>query len=132
ISTPRSRSCRARCSSAPIIRARSTSSAWPTRGAATRPTPSRRSSARRRRGDDDAAVDAYRAALDAGIGDSGMRAEIYRGLGSVYLRQRRYDKAVRELRKAVAATPDDAETQGLLGRALYLKGDYDTARVCLE
>jgi len=86
----------------------------------------------RRRGDDDAAVDAYRAALDAGVGDSGMRAEIYRGLGSVYLRQRRYDKAVRELRKAVAATPDDAETQGLLGRALYLKGDYDTARVCLE
>jgi small GTP-binding protein len=86
----------------------------------------------RRRGDDDAAVDAYRAALDAGVGDSAMRAEIYRGLGSVYLRQRRYDKAVRELRKAVAATPDDAETQGLLGRALYLKGDYDTARVCLE
>jgi small GTP-binding protein len=86
----------------------------------------------RRRGDDDSAVDAYRAALDAGVGDSTMRAEIYRGLGSVYLRQRRYDKAVRELRKAVAATPDDAETQGLLGRALYLKGDYDTARVCLE
>ncbi|HEX6837966.1 MAG TPA: tetratricopeptide repeat protein [Polyangia bacterium] len=86
----------------------------------------------RRRGDDEAAVDAYRAALDAGVGDSAMRAEIYRGLGTVYLRQRRYDKAVRELRKAVAATPDDAETQGLLGRALYLKGDYDTARVCLE
>jgi small GTP-binding protein len=86
----------------------------------------------RRRGDDDSAIDAYRAALDAGVGDSAMRAEIYRGLGSVYLRQRRYDKAVRELRKAVAATPDDAETQGLLGRALYLKGDYDTARVCLE
>ena len=85
-----------------------------------------------RRGDDDSAVDAYRAALDAGVGDSAMRAEIYRGLGSVYLRQRRYDKAVRELRKAVAATPDDTETQGLLGRALYLKGDYDTARVCLE
>ncbi len=86
----------------------------------------------RRRGDDDGAVDAYRAALDAGVGDSAMRAEIYRGLGSVYLRQRRYDKAVRELRKAVAATPDDTETQGLLGRALYLKGDYETARVCLE
>ena len=86
----------------------------------------------RRRADDDSAVDAYRAALDAGVGDSTMRAEIYRGLGSVYLRQRRYDKAVRELRKAVAATPDDVETQGLLGRALYLRGDYDTARVCLE
>jgi tetratricopeptide (TPR) repeat protein/GTPase Era involved in 16S rRNA processing len=86
----------------------------------------------RRRGDDEGAVDAYRAALDSGIGDSAMRAEIYRGLGSVYLRQRRFDKAVRELRKAVAATPDDAETQGLLGRALYLRGDYDTARVCLE
>ena len=86
----------------------------------------------RRRGDDDAAIDAYRAALDSGVGDSSMRAEIYRGLGTVYLRQRRYDKAVRELRKAVAATPDDAETQGLLGRALYLRGDFDTARVCLE
>ncbi|MDB4964550.1 MAG: Dynamin family protein [Myxococcales bacterium] len=86
----------------------------------------------RRRGDDDSAIDAYRAALDAGVGDSQTRAEIYRGMGSVYLRQRRFDKAVRELRKAVAATPDDAETQGLLGRALYLRGDYDTARVCLE
>ncbi|HEY2746738.1 MAG TPA: tetratricopeptide repeat protein [Polyangia bacterium] len=85
----------------------------------------------RRRGDDDGATEAYRAALEVG-GDAAMRAEIYRGLGSVYLRQRRYDKAVRELRKAVAATPDDTETQGLLGRALYLKGDYDTARVCLE
>jgi small GTP-binding protein len=86
----------------------------------------------RRRGDDEAAIDAYRAALDSGMSDSQVRAEVYRGLGGVYLRQRRYDKAVRELRKAVAATPDDPETQGLLGRALYLRGDYDTARVCLE
>ena len=39
---------------------------------------------------------------------------------------------MRELRKAVAATPDDAETQGLLGRALYLRGDDHTARLCLE
>lgn len=85
-----------------------------------------------RRGDGDAAIEAYRTALDAGVGDSGLRAEIYRGLGAVYLQQRRYDKAVRELRKAVAATPDDAATQGLLGRALYLRGDWDTARLCLE
>jgi small GTP-binding protein len=86
----------------------------------------------RRRGERDAAVDAYRAALDFGVGEPTTRAEIYRGLGTVYLAQGRYDKAVRELRKAVAATPDDAETQGLLGRALYLRGDHDTARLCLE
>ena len=97
---------RAPSSCGPIIRARSTCSASPTRGAATTTDAiggaraggdgaarGRRSpgfaeawlalaDVHRRRGDDDAAIDAYRAALDAGVGDSAMRAEIYRGLGA--------------------------------------------------
>jgi small GTP-binding protein len=86
----------------------------------------------RRHGDTSAAVDAYRAALDAGITDPQLRADVYRGLGAAYLGDHRYDKAIRELRKAVASLPDDAEAQALLGRALFLSGDLDTARVCLE
>jgi tetratricopeptide (TPR) repeat protein/GTP-binding protein EngB required for normal cell division len=86
----------------------------------------------RDRGDLGAAEDAYRAALDGDLGDSALRAEVYRGLGAVYLAAHRYDKAVRELRKAAASLPDDAEAQALLGRALQLRGDLDAARVCLE
>jgi tetratricopeptide (TPR) repeat protein/GTP-binding protein EngB required for normal cell division len=86
----------------------------------------------RRRGDLDAASDSYRQALDLGVNDPALRGEIYRGLGAAYLSARRYDKAVRELRKAVASLPDDLEAQSLLGRALYLRGDLDAARLTLE
>jgi small GTP-binding protein len=85
----------------------------------------------RRHGDLEAAADSYRAALDQGVDDS-TRGEVYRGLGAVYLSTHRYDKAVRELRKAVASLPDDPEAQALLGRALFLRGDLETARICLE
>jgi small GTP-binding protein len=86
----------------------------------------------RRRGELEAAGDAYRAALDQGVSDGATRGEVYRGLGAVYLGSHRHDKAVRELRKAVASLPDDPEAQALLGRALFLRGDLDAARVSLE
>src|SRR6185436_2988774 len=86
----------------------------------------------RRKGDWEAAADSYRAALDQGIDDNATRGEVYRGLGAVYLATHRHDKAVRELRKAVASLPDDPEAQALLGRSLFLRGDLETARLCLE
>jgi len=86
----------------------------------------------RRRGDWEAAADSYRAALDEGLDDNATRGEVYRGLGAVYLASHRYDKAVRELRKAAASLPEDPEAQALLGRSLFLRGDLDAARVCLE
>ena len=80
----------------------------------------------------DEAAEAYRRALDAGPTDPDVRAEAYRGLGAAHLHAGRFDRAVRELRKAVASAPDEVHAQTLLGRALLGKGDYDTARVCLE
>ena len=85
----------------------------------------------RRGGDLDAAEDSYRTALQAGISDSVLRGEVYRGLGAIYLSTRRLDKSVRELRKAAASLPNDVEAHALLGRALYLRGDLDGARVAL-
>jgi small GTP-binding protein len=81
--------------------------------------------------DYEAAADSYRAALEGEL-DNASRGEVYRGLGAIYLSTHRYDKAVRELRKAVASLPDDAEAQALLGRSLFLRGDLETARICLE
>jgi len=86
----------------------------------------------RRRGEVVAAGEAYRQALESGVDDARVRGEVYRGLGAIYLRERRLDKAVRELRKAAASLPDDGEAQALLGRALYERGDLDTARLSLE
>ncbi len=87
---------------------------------------------RRRAGRMDAAAESFRKAIEKGLGGEQARGEAYRGLGAAYLAAGRLDKAVRELRKAAAQLPDDAEAQGLLGRALLLRGDLDAARLCLE
>jgi tetratricopeptide (TPR) repeat protein len=59
-------------------------------------------------------------------------AEIYRALGEVHLREGAYDRAVRELRKAVAADEKEPEGHALLGQALLLAGDRERARAALE
>jgi tetratricopeptide (TPR) repeat protein len=87
---------------------------------------------RRRQGRTEAAAETFRKALEAGVADGALRGEACRGLGAAYLELGRLDRAVRELRKAVAQLPDDIESQGLLGRALAQRGDLDAARVCLE
>jgi tetratricopeptide (TPR) repeat protein/GTPase SAR1 family protein len=86
----------------------------------------------RRKGRLDEAQESFRRALAAGLADALLRGELYRGLGAIHLARGRDDKAVRELRKAAAALPDDGETQVLLGRALGRRGDLDGARLCLE
>jgi tetratricopeptide (TPR) repeat protein/GTPase SAR1 family protein len=85
----------------------------------------------RRRGQLLESAAAFRAALGGGLSEASARHVAYRGLGVVYLAEQQVDKAVRELRKAVASAPDEPEAQALLGRALFLQGDLDTARICL-
>ncbi|HEY3354715.1 MAG TPA: dynamin family protein [Polyangia bacterium] len=82
-------------------------------------------------GDLPAARAALRRALDAAPARPDLLPDIYRGLGEVHLREGAVDKAVRELRKAAAAT-EDPEVHALLGQALRLAGDPDRARLALE
>lgn len=94
----------------------------------------------RRAGDPDAAAESYRAALPL-LGDAHERAAVERALGATYLLLGQLDKAVRELRKAVSAMPEDAAAQGLLGQALVQSAQkrgepaggptYEAARQCL-
>lgn len=94
-----------------------------------------------REGDLEAAAERYRTTLPL-LDEEALRCEVERRLGAVYLRTGRLDKAVRELRKAASAAPDDAEIQGLLGQALIQrarqKGEpsggpmHEAARLCLQ
>ncbi len=71
-------------------------------------------------GDRPAAIAAFRAAAQAADGDRATLAAAYRGLGGALLFEGELDKAIRELRKAVAEAPNHAETRALLGHALRL------------
>ena len=94
----------------------------------------------RQGGELEQAAESYRLALPH-IDDSLARSEVERSLGALYLELGQIDKAVRELRKAVSASPEDAAAQGLLGQALLQsaqrKGEpqggptYEAARQCL-
>ncbi len=94
-----------------------------------------------REGDLEGAAESLRVALPL-IGEPSLRAEVEGSLGAVYLKMDRLDRAVRELRKAVAQSPDNAEAQGLLGQALLRsaqkKGEpeggptFEAARLCLQ
>ncbi len=73
-----------------------------------------------------------RAVADAG-GDRGILADAYRGLGVAWRRRGDLDKAIRELRKAVAEDSDDLDARAALGEALVIDGGpYDEALRHLE
>lgn len=73
-------------------------------------------------GDAQASLASYRAGIDAAAGDRDVLASAYRGLGLAYRRLDEIDKAVRELRKAVAEAPQDRIARGALAEALLASG----------
>jgi len=73
-----------------------------------------------------------RAVVEAG-GDRPILADAYRGLGVAWRRRGDLDKAIRELRKAVAEDGDDLDARAALGEALVCDGGpYDEALRHLE
>ncbi|CAN5919617.1 hypothetical protein BH11MYX3_BH11MYX3_33040 [soil metagenome] len=73
-----------------------------------------------------------RAVSEAG-GDRAILADAYRGLGVAWRRRGDLDKAIRELRKAVAEDGDDLDARAALGEALVADlGPYDEALRHLE
>ncbi len=73
-----------------------------------------------------------RAVVEAG-GDRAILADAYRGLGIAWRRRGDLDKAIRELRKAVAEDGDDLDARAALGEALVTDGGpYDEALRHLE
>ncbi len=73
-----------------------------------------------------------RAVVEAG-GDRAILADAYRGLGIAWRRRGDHDKAIRELRKAVAEDGDDLDARAALGEALVCDGGpYDEALRHLE
>jgi Tfp pilus assembly protein PilF/GTP-binding protein EngB required for normal cell division len=73
-----------------------------------------------------------RAVSEAG-GDRTVLADAYRGLGVAWRRRGDLDKAVRELRKAVAEDNDDDDARASLGEALVASGaGLDEARRHLD
>ncbi len=85
-------------------------------------------------GDAASAIAPFRATVRDARGDRGLLAEAYRGLGIAHRRSGNLDKAVRELRKAVAEDPDDVLARAALGEALLLDDriSADEARTQLE
>jgi tetratricopeptide (TPR) repeat protein/GTP-binding protein EngB required for normal cell division len=67
-------------------------------------------------------------AVAEAAGDRGILADAYRALGIAWRRRGDLDKAIRELRKAVAEDGDDIEARAALGEALVADGGpYDEA-----
>jgi tetratricopeptide (TPR) repeat protein len=66
----------------------------------------------------DAAIDGFRGAVRTAGGDRAVLALAYRGLGMAYRQRNEIDKAVRELRKALAESPEDLLAHAALGEAL--------------
>ena len=74
----------------------------------------------------DLAIVSLGRAVAEAAGDRGILAEAYRGLGIAWRRKGNLDKAIRELRKAVAEDGDDLEARAALGEALIADGGaYD-------
>ncbi len=70
----------------------------------------------------DAAVTWLARAVNEAAGDRTLLADAYRGLGLAWRRRGDLDKAIRELRKAVAEDGDDLEARAALGEALIADG----------
>ncbi|HEY0481320.1 MAG TPA: dynamin family protein [Kofleriaceae bacterium] len=72
-------------------------------------------------------------AVAEAAGDRSILADAYRGLGVAWRRRGDIDKAIRELRKAVAEDGEDADARAALGEALVAdSGPYDEALRHLE
>ena len=69
------------------------------------------------------AATAFRSAVEVADGDRDVLAVAYRGAGLSYRRLGQLDKAVRELRKAVAEAPRDPNALTALGEALHVHPD---------
>jgi len=81
----------------------------------------------------DRAIPSLGRAVAEAAGDRGILADAYRGLGIAWRRRGDVDKAIRELRKAVAEDGEDTEARAALGEALVVDaGPYDEARRHLE
>ena len=70
-------------------------------------------------GDHQRAAQSYRRAIESADGDRELLAVAYRGLGLVHHESGELDKAVRELRKAVAEAPRDPLALTALAEALH-------------
>jgi tetratricopeptide (TPR) repeat protein/GTPase SAR1 family protein len=70
----------------------------------------------------DAAVAPLSRAVTEAGGDRGILADAYRGLGVAWRRRGDLDKAIRELRKAVAEDGEDVDARAALGEALVADG----------
>ncbi len=81
-----------------------------------------------------AAIEAFRNAVQTARGDQSILSEAYRGLGLCYRRRGDFDKAVRELRKAVAENPKDAQALAALGDTALLidHSTSESSRAYLE
>jgi len=83
------------------------------------------------------AISSLGRAVAEAAGDRGILADAYRGLGIAWRRRGDIDKAIRELRKAVAEDSDDIDARAALGEALVADagpyaGAYDEALRHLE
>ncbi|HUJ61452.1 MAG TPA: tetratricopeptide repeat protein, partial [Kofleriaceae bacterium] len=68
------------------------------------------------------AISALSRAVAEARGDRAILADAYRGLGIAWRRRDDLDKAIRELRKAVAEDGDDLDARAALGEALVADG----------
>jgi tetratricopeptide (TPR) repeat protein len=79
------------------------------------------------------AISSLGRAVAEAAGDRGILADAYRGLGIAWRRRGDIDKAIRELRKAVAEDGEDIDARSALGEALVADaGPYDEALRHLE
>ncbi|MBI2195349.1 MAG: hypothetical protein HYU36_25490 [Planctomycetes bacterium] len=71
-------------------------------------------------------LDGYAAALEKQVGETGLENPIVRkSLGQIYLERGAYGTAAEQLRLALIAQPNDAETHQALVQALERKGDAE-------